>query len=63
MSGQAAEKVRQQRQITIMLVIVCVVFVFLMMPVCIFFIYKPYWTYTPYTVEDANFKVTEQVSQ
>ena len=62
MSGQAAEKVRQQRQITIMLAIVCVVFVCLMMPACIFFIYKPYWQYTPLTAEDADFKFTEQVS-
>ncbi|KAK7462074.1 hypothetical protein BaRGS_00038522, partial [Batillaria attramentaria] len=43
LSNQAAEKVRQQRQITIMLLVVCVTFILLIMPNCVFFIYKGHW--------------------
>ncbi|XP_076437303.1 delta-type opioid receptor-like isoform X2 [Babylonia areolata] len=59
--NQATEKIRQQRQITIMLVVVCVVFVVLTLPNCIFFIYKPYWNPTPRTRQDAKFRVIEQI--
>lgn len=44
-SDQMAEKYRQQRQITIMLIVVSIVFVVLVLPNCLFFIVKPYWVF------------------
>lgn len=43
---QMTEKMRQQQQITIMLVTVSAVFVLLTMPNCVFFIFQNYWDYT-----------------
>ncbi|KAL8594188.1 hypothetical protein ACOMHN_030082 [Nucella lapillus] len=59
--NQATEKIRQQRQITIMLVVVCVVFVILTLPNCIVFIYKPYWNPEPQTLEEAKYRLVEQI--
>ncbi|XP_076455670.1 rhodopsin-like [Babylonia areolata] len=60
--GQAMEQLRQQRQITVMLVVISVVFVLLTIPNCIFFIYKPYWKVERSAYRDyANYKCIEQI--
>ena len=63
MSGQAAEKVRQQRQITIMLIVVCITFIVLIMPNCIFYFYKNYWKVEPNTREEAQYRLVYQVGE
>ena len=56
-----AEKFRQQRQITIMLVVVSVTFVILNLPNCIFFILKGYWKYEENTFGHAVYMLTNQI--
>ncbi|XP_076455671.1 neuropeptide CCHamide-1 receptor-like [Babylonia areolata] len=59
---QAMEQVRQQRQITLMLVMTSVVFVILIFPYCIYFIYEPYWrTQANDDAGMANFFLTSQI--
>ncbi|PVD36141.1 hypothetical protein C0Q70_03114 [Pomacea canaliculata] len=60
-SGQAAEKVRQQRQITIMLFVLCVVFVVLTLPNSVFFVYQRYWDYSVSTYETAKYLFVKQI--
>ncbi|ESP02781.1 hypothetical protein LOTGIDRAFT_156726 [Lottia gigantea] len=60
-SDQMAEKFRQQRQITIMLVVVSIVFVMLTIPNCLFYIVKPYWTYQKNSYDHAKFVMTNQI--
>ncbi|XP_050407375.1 FMRFamide receptor-like [Patella vulgata] len=60
-SDQMAEKFRQLRQITIMLVVVSIVFVLLTIPNCLFFIVKPYWTYQENSYEHAQYLLTNQL--
>nr|KAG5686846.1 hypothetical protein BaRGS_029891 [Batillaria attramentaria] len=61
LSNQAAEKVRQQRQITIMLLVVCVTFILLIMPNCVFFIYKGHWDHDDSVEERARYMFTNQL--
>ncbi|XP_069119812.1 probable G-protein coupled receptor 139 [Argopecten irradians] len=49
------EKMKQQQQITIMLVTVSLVFVILTMPNCVFFIFQNYWNYTETLHEYARY--------
>ncbi|ESP02783.1 hypothetical protein LOTGIDRAFT_156728 [Lottia gigantea] len=60
-SRHTTETMKQQRQITIMLVVVSVVFVLLILPNCLFFIIKAYWIYTPNSYEHVIFLLTEQL--
>lgn len=52
---------RQQRQITIMLVVVCIAFVLLMTPLAIFYPIKQNWTYEKNSLEHAKALFTEQL--
>ncbi|XP_021373894.1 thyrotropin-releasing hormone receptor-like [Mizuhopecten yessoensis] len=52
---QMTEKMKQQQQITIMLVTVSLVFVVLTMPNCVFFIFQNYWDYTKNLHEYARY--------
>ena len=56
-----SETMRQQRQITMMLVVVCVAFVLLITPNAIFYAVKPYWTYTRNTLGHATFIFTGEL--
>ncbi|KAL8559280.1 hypothetical protein ACOMHN_059971 [Nucella lapillus] len=59
--GQAMEQLRQQRQITLMLLTISVVFIILILPNCIFFICKPYWKVERSDIlRWANYKCVEQ---
>ncbi|XP_033732975.1 thyrotropin-releasing hormone receptor-like [Pecten maximus] len=49
------EKMKQQHQITVMLVTVSLVFVILTMPNCVFFIFQNYWDYTATLHEYARY--------
>ncbi|XP_060078108.1 thyrotropin-releasing hormone receptor-like [Ylistrum balloti] len=49
------EKMKQQQQITIMLITVSLVFVILTMPNCVFFIFQNYWDYTATLHEYARY--------
>lgn len=58
---QVVETMRQQRQITIMLVIVCVAFVVLITPIAIFYAVKHHWEYTRFSYEHAKYLFTQQL--
>ena len=59
--SQVTESWRQQRQITTMLVVVCVAFVVLITPNAVFYVVRPHWTYTPGTAEHARFRFTSEL--
>ncbi|XP_059166043.1 uncharacterized protein LOC131948450 [Physella acuta] len=60
-ANQVAETMRQQRQITIMLVIVCIAFVLLMTPNALFYAANYYWQYEEHTNSHAQYVFTEQL--
>ena len=51
----------QNIQVTVMVIVVCFVFVMLNSPVCIFFIYKEYWDYKSDKVEKAKYFLMYQI--
>lgn len=55
---QSTRKGRDQRQITIMLVLVSIVFLVLNIPNAFVYFFKPYWVYEPNSYEHAKFKFT-----
>ncbi|CAL1533919.1 unnamed protein product [Lymnaea stagnalis] len=60
-ASQVAESIRQQHQITIMLVVVCIAFVLLVTPNALFYAVRPYWSYEPMSSDHAVYRFTEQL--
>ncbi|KAI8767845.1 green-sensitive opsin [Biomphalaria glabrata] len=60
-TSQVAETMRQQRQITIMLVIVCIAFVLLVTPNALFYAYRAHWEYERKSLGEALYKFTNQI--
>ncbi|GFN94690.1 thyrotropin-releasing hormone receptor [Plakobranchus ocellatus] len=60
-ANQTAETMKQQKQITIMLVIVCIVFVVLITPHALFYAVQRHWKYRPYSEEHARYLFTNQL--
>ncbi|RUS80830.1 hypothetical protein EGW08_011411, partial [Elysia chlorotica] len=58
---QAAETMKQQKQITVMLVIVCLVFVILITPHALFYAISSHWTYAQGTHEHALYLFVNQL--
>ncbi|CAG5132580.1 unnamed protein product, partial [Candidula unifasciata] len=55
---QGGRKTRDQRQITVMLVVVSVIFLLLIMPSAIFYIIKPSWNYQQHSYEHVKYLFT-----
>ncbi|GFR84922.1 thyrotropin-releasing hormone receptor [Elysia marginata] len=60
-ASQAAETMKQQKQITIMLVIVCLVFLILITPHALFYAIQTNWEFTKGTEEHALYLFVNQV--
>ncbi|XP_076455777.1 uncharacterized protein LOC143290310 [Babylonia areolata] len=59
---QMVEQLRQQRQITVMLMAMSMVFVILTIPNCAYFLFKPYWKIDNTDIEGiANFLCVQQL--
>ncbi|CAG5132230.1 unnamed protein product [Candidula unifasciata] len=61
-ASQVAETTRQQRQITIMLVVVCIAYVLLITPLALFYAIQPYWSYKQNPGEHAKYLFINQLA-
>ena len=53
--------INQNMQVTMMVIVVCCVFVMFNSPVCVFFIYREYWDYKSDNVEKAKYFLMYQI--
>ncbi|BFZ06292.1 hypothetical protein BsWGS_09330 [Bradybaena similaris] len=61
-ASQVAETMRQQRQITIMLVVVCIAYVMLITPLALFYAIKPSWAHQDNPREHAMYLFFNQLA-